>query len=302
MPTQRFDTRSMWLRFSPQLKHCARWYRGFTVARSSIDQAAAASSRAFAQRTQRPQRRRATPGKESERGGGEVGASDRVWLYLLFLGASTSRQGWGGSALRFTCPPLSRRVPQDTLAQRGNELGNGTADEHSETLMRPHEPSVVITAGRSQPPTDAEFVVPPGITAGRSFPSVFISVRQCSFAVPHRWSTATRTLSHYKLGRTVDKPPTYERIECRTTCCHALWVSERKWLWILRWRHWQAVRWGWEKLSQRRGGAETRRNTAIRRCGDTATIGNRPSASLRYTTSSPQNSARRGPSPLSGVD
>jgi hypothetical protein len=42
--------------------------------------------------------------------------------------------------------------------------------------MRPHEPSVVIAAGRSQPPTDNEFVVPPGNTAGRSFPSVFIRV------------------------------------------------------------------------------------------------------------------------------
>ncbi len=31
--------------------------------------------------------------------------------------------------------------------------------------MRPHEPSVVIAAGRSQPPTGNEFVVPPGNTA-----------------------------------------------------------------------------------------------------------------------------------------
>jgi hypothetical protein len=52
--------------------------------------------------------------------------------------------------------------------------------------------------------------------------SFLISVRQCSFAVPHRWSTASRTLSHDKLGRTVDMPPTYERIEGRTTCCHTL--------------------------------------------------------------------------------
>jgi hypothetical protein len=57
----------------------------------------------------------------------------------------------------------------------------------------------------------------PGNMPDQSF---LISVRQCSFAVPHRWSTASRTLSHDKLCRTVDMPPTYERIESRTTCCH----------------------------------------------------------------------------------
>ena len=82
----------------------------------------------------------------------------------------------------FAYPPQPTRPtrhtrPGSTHAQRGNELGNGTADEHSGTLMRTHEPSVAITAGRSQPPTGNEFVVPPGNTAGRSFhqcPSAFI--------------------------------------------------------------------------------------------------------------------------------
>jgi hypothetical protein len=32
-------------------------------------------------------------------------------------------------------------------AQRGNELGTGTADEHSWTLMSLHEMNVAITAG-----------------------------------------------------------------------------------------------------------------------------------------------------------
>jgi hypothetical protein len=48
-------------------------------------------------------------------------------------------------------------------AQRGSKLGNGTADEHSETLMRPHEPNVAITAGPCQPPTGDQLVVPSGI-------------------------------------------------------------------------------------------------------------------------------------------
>jgi hypothetical protein len=76
---------------------------------------------------------------------------------------------------------------------------------------------------------------------------LMIRVRQCSFAVPSRWSTASRTLSHYKLGRTVDMPPTHKRIESRTTCCHTQRARERKRLWILRWCHWHAVRWGREK-------------------------------------------------------
>ncbi len=63
-------------------------------------------------------------------------------------------------------------------AQRGSELGNGTADEHSgganESL---YDPNVAITVVLATPSlTGDQLVVPPGNRVGRFFPSVLISV------------------------------------------------------------------------------------------------------------------------------
>jgi hypothetical protein len=99
-------------------------------------------------------------------------------------------------------------------AQRGGELGNGTTDEHSGTLMRRHGPNVGIRAGRSQPPTGDQSAVPPGNMADRFFPSVFISAHS---RFPIERSTASKTVRHRQLGRVLNNSPTYERVEGRTT-------------------------------------------------------------------------------------
>jgi hypothetical protein len=93
--------------------------------------------------------------------------------------------------------------------RQGNELGNSTADEHSWTLMGLHQPNVAIPATPCQPPTGDQLLVAPGNMAGRFLPSVFISVHS-------RFPTEVtnpQEACHHKLGLTVDKPPTYERIE-----------------------------------------------------------------------------------------
>ncbi len=43
-----------------------------------------------------------------------------------------------------------------------------------------------------------------------------ISVRQCSFAVPRRWSTASSKSAITNQGRALDKAPVRDRIEGRT--------------------------------------------------------------------------------------
>jgi hypothetical protein len=70
-------------------------------------------------------------------------------------------------------------------AQRGSELGNGTADEHSRDANESlYGPNVAITVGRSQPFTHRR---PVGRSSGQQGWPIFpISVYQCSFAVPHR--------------------------------------------------------------------------------------------------------------------
>jgi hypothetical protein len=103
-------------------------------------------------------------------------------------------------------------------AQRGSELGNGTADEHSGTLMR----ICVDRTSRSQRAaanpslTGDQLVVLPGTRTGRFFPSVFIRDHQRSFAVPHPRSTASRKSAITNQGREFDKAPVRDRVEGRT--------------------------------------------------------------------------------------
>jgi hypothetical protein len=63
-------------------------------------------------------------------------------------------------------------------AQRGSELGNGTADEHSRTLIRACMDRTSQSRWTAAKPslTGDQLVVPPGNRAGQFFPSVFISV------------------------------------------------------------------------------------------------------------------------------
>jgi hypothetical protein len=137
--------------------------------------------------------------------------------------------------------------------------------------MRPHEPSVVIAAGRSQPPTGNEFG---GLLATR-LSILSISVHQRSFAVPHPRPTASRSLSHYKLGRTVDMPPTHTRIESRTTVVTP--PGERATVAL----DFAVVSLACRTLGPGKIIAEARRRSRdAEEYGDTATIGNRPSAPL----------------------